>query len=75
MKDLSTIEAEIRDLKIELTNSDYKIIKCMESQLLNEEMPYDYVALIASRKQLRLDIEDLANRKLILEQAGLEVEP
>jgi hypothetical protein len=57
-----------------LKHDDYKIIKCFEAQLIGEEMPYDFVSLIAQRKQIRLDIEDLEARKLALEQAGKEEE-
>jgi hypothetical protein len=58
----------------ELKKGDYKIIKCFEAQLMGEPMPYDYVALINERKQIRLDIADLEARKLALEQAGKEQE-
>jgi hypothetical protein len=57
-----------------LKKDDYKIIKCFEAQLLDEEMPYDFVSLIAQRKQIRLDIADLEARKLALEQSGKEEE-
>ena len=57
-----------------LKKDDYKIIKCFEAQLLGEAMPYDYESLIATRKQIRLDIEDLEARKLALEESGKEFE-
>jgi hypothetical protein len=65
---------KIIDFKEKLKAEDYKVIKCYEAQLLNEEMPYDFVSLIAQRKQIRLDIEDLEARKLALEQSGKEFE-
>jgi hypothetical protein len=57
-----------------LKHDDYKIIKCFEAQLMGETMPYDYVALINQRNQIRLDIADLEARKLKLEQSGKEQE-
>ena len=51
------LEAELRDLKQELTNGDYKIIKCMEAYLVGDDMPYDYDALIAHRKNIRSNVE------------------
>jgi len=57
-----------------LKHDDYKIIKCFEAQLMGETMPYDYVALINQRNQIRLDIADLEARKLALEKTNKEQE-
>jgi hypothetical protein len=68
------IVASYLDKLDELKAEDYKIIKCYEAQLLEEEMPYDYVSLINKRKVTRLEIENLLQRKIALEQSGKEEE-
>jgi hypothetical protein len=50
---------QIDNLKNLLNQSDYKIIKCYEAQLLNEPMPYDLPALLAERKAWRNEINTL----------------
>jgi hypothetical protein len=65
---------QISQLRARLASTDYKIIKCYEAQLMSEPMPYDYVALINERKQIRLDIADLEEHKLLLKQSGKEEE-
>jgi hypothetical protein len=52
-------KGRIRELKQMLLESDYKIIKCFEAQLLKEQMPYDYEALIEERNAWRKEIEEL----------------
>jgi hypothetical protein len=49
----------LRDLKRMLLETDYKIIKCYEAQLLGEEMPYDFKELILLRKSWRDEINKL----------------
>lgn len=48
-------------LQGKLASSDYKIIKCMESQLLGQELPYDITAIHAERQALRDEINALLN--------------
>ena len=55
----STIRQKISELKINLESTDYKIIKCYESSLLNEEMPYDLQELLSIRKNWRVEIDSL----------------
>ena len=50
---------EIEALKIELENSDYKIIKCMEAYMCKETMPYNIEDLHAIRNSYRNKINDL----------------
>lgn len=50
---------EITVLKQQLSESDYKVIKNMEAQLVNKELPYDSVALHAERQMLRDKINEL----------------
>jgi len=46
-------------LKTLLEQSDYKIIKCYEASLLEEEMPYNLQELLAQRKVWREQINAL----------------
>lgn len=46
-------------LKKKLSKDDYKIIKCYEAQLANEEMPYNLQELLAERKAWRDEINQL----------------
>ena len=50
---------EITNLKQQLSDTDYKVIKNMEAQLVNEELPYDSVTLHAERQALRDKINEL----------------
>jgi hypothetical protein len=50
---------EIESLKAELTETDYKIIKCSEYQLAGLELPYDIATLHAERQALRDRINEL----------------
>ena len=52
-------ERKIAELKKELENTDYKIIKCSEYQLAGLELPYDIVALHAQRQAIRDEINQL----------------
>jgi hypothetical protein len=52
-------ENRINDLKVMLSSSDYKIIKCYEASLLSEEMPYNLEELLAQRKAWREEINAL----------------
>lgn len=47
------------ELKKFLSDSDYKIIKCYESELAQEEMPYNLQELLAQRKAWRDEINQL----------------
>jgi hypothetical protein len=50
------LETRIRDLKKFLFETDFKIIKCYEAQLLEEEMPYDFKELISLRRSWRQEL-------------------
>lgn len=52
-------EQRIWELKDQLAQGDYKIIKCAEAQLTGEPMPYDIEALVAERNQWRKEINEL----------------
>lgn len=52
---------QIRDLKTQLSATDYKVIKCSECQLLGQEMPYDVAALHAERQAIRDQINEIQN--------------
>ena len=50
---------KIAELKKQLSDTDYKVIKCAECQLLGEEMPYDVAELHAERQAIRDEINNL----------------
>jgi hypothetical protein len=52
-------EREIKRLKTELAETDYKIIKCYEYQLAGQELPYDIQELHTERQALRDQINEL----------------
>ena len=54
-----SVEQQIAFLKLELSSTDYKIIKCSEASLVGEELPYDIVALHAERQAIRNQINEL----------------
>lgn len=60
---------EIAELKRELSNTDYMVIKCSEYQLAGMDAPYDIAELHAARQELRDRINDLENQ---LTQEGME---
>jgi hypothetical protein len=53
------VNKSIITLKQQLSDTDYKVIKNMEAQLVNEELPYDSVTLHAERQALRDKINEL----------------
>ena len=54
-------EQRIWELKDQLAQGDYKIIKCAEAQLMGEEMPYNVGFLVTQRNQWRKEINELEN--------------
>lgn len=52
-------EARIWELKDQLAQGDYKIIKCAEAQLTGEALPYDVAELVAERNAMREEINEL----------------
>jgi len=50
---------EIATLKSQLTETDYKIVKCSEYQLAGLELPYDIQLLHTERQILRDKINEL----------------
>lgn len=50
---------KIKQLKQQLTDTDYKVIKCSEVQLTGGEMPYDLEMLHAERQAIRDEINRL----------------
>ena len=52
-------EQRIWELKDQLAQGDYKIIKCAEAQLTNEPMPYNVEELVAERNAMRAEINEL----------------
>lgn len=57
--DPTRVLQKINSLKKDLSDSDYKITKCYEASLLNQEMPYDVEALTTERNSKRDEINRL----------------
>ena len=49
----------ISQLKKQLSDTDYKVIKCMEYQLVEKELPYDIAQLNIDRDTIRTQINEL----------------
>lgn len=52
-------QQRISELKAQLTETDYKIIKCSEYQLAGLDLPYDIAELHATRQAMRDEINEL----------------
>ena len=57
--DPSKILAKINELKQNLADTDYKVIKCYEASLAGEESPYDAKSLVSDRNAMRNEINNL----------------
>ena len=53
------LRSDIDALKNELAATDYQVIKCYEASLTGEDLPYDIVALHASRNEIRARINEI----------------
>lgn len=54
-----TNDAKIGVLKSQLSDTDYKILKCSECSLLGIELPYDIATLHTERQAIRDQINAL----------------
>lgn len=61
-------KSEVESLKQELADSDYKITKCQEYNLVGLELPYDIQELHTERQKLRDEIN--AKEREVVENAG-----
>lgn len=52
-------DAKLYEATKALSESDYKLIKCLEALLLNLPMPYNVQALVNERNDLRKIINDI----------------
>jgi len=57
-----------------LKKDDYKIIKFFEAQITGKPWPYDYEKLIKERNVIREEINNLEERKRLLDESGKEFE-
>lgn len=57
--DLQRMRKRIEDLKAQLSDSDYQVIKCYEASLMGAPLPYDISELHLSRQAIRDKINDL----------------
>ena len=55
----ANIQMEIKRLKSELQDSDYKVIKCAEAMTIGAELPYNMTELHNERQALRDKINEL----------------
>jgi DNA-binding transcriptional MerR regulator len=53
------IQSRLSHLTGFLNETDYKVIKCYEASLLNEEIPYNLQELLIQRKMWREEINTL----------------
>ena len=67
MTERQLIEQEIRNLESDLAASDYKIIKCSESNLLGEASSYDIDVIQKERQEIRNKINELQSKLEALE--------
>jgi len=59
VQNLAYYKNQIKALKEELDNTDYKVIKCYEAFLVGEAMPYNAQDLHTSRQSIRDNINSL----------------
>lgn len=59
IQNLAYYKNQIKALKEELDNTDYKVIKCYEAFLVGEAMPYNAQDLHTSRQSIRDNINSL----------------
>lgn len=57
--DRRKIRSEIEMLKAELSDGDYRIIKCYEASLARAKMPYDIETIHQERQTIREKINEL----------------
>lgn len=53
------MEKTIEDYKSELASTDYKVIKCIEYSLIDNQLPYDIVSLHQERQAIRDIINEM----------------
>jgi len=57
-----TKEGKIESLKQELTQTDYKVVKCFEAQMVGVLLPYDIKDLYEKRENIRKRIRILEGK-------------
>lgn len=57
---ITALETRIKYLKSQLADEDYKVIKCMESYLIDKEapLPYDIDIMVKERNVIRTEINE-----------------
>ena len=63
-KNVESVLEQVTKLKHQLSESDYKVIKCYEAQLTSEPLPYDITPLITDRQRIRDEINILESLNL-----------
>ena len=62
IQNLAYYKNQIKALKEELDNTDYKVIKCYEAKIMGLDLPYDAKQIHKERQQLRDEINALENK-------------
>lgn len=57
--DIGGVKQQIAELKAELANSDYKVLKCYEANLIGATLPYDMTEVHEERQTIRDNINEL----------------
>lgn len=57
-------ETKINNLKNSLTSTDYQVIKCVESYMLDSVLPYDFSSLLYNRISWRDEINSIQENSL-----------
>lgn len=57
--DRKKVKSEIETLKAELSDGDYRVIKCYEATLAKAKMPYDIETIHKERQTIRDKINEL----------------
>lgn len=57
--DTKAVRIKIQQLKDDLASEDYKIVKCYEASLLNQELPYNIQELHIKRQSVRNQINEM----------------
>lgn len=57
---ITALETRIKQLKSQLADEDYKVIKCMESYLIDKDapLPYDIDTMVKERNVIRTEINE-----------------
>lgn len=61
-EDKGGIRQQINSLKQDLSDSDYKVLKCYEASLVGDTLPYDIQSIHTERQSIRDKINELEGK-------------